>query len=120
MTITVNGTDITKYIKYQGVSFSRQDIEAPDSGRTLDGLMHRGRVAIKEKIEISTVPLTKTEMSTILALIEPETFSVTVNPYPRTNASKTMTMYSNNVKMSYIIHRPNDDVQSITFPLVEV
>ena len=120
MTVTIGSTDITKYIKYQGITFSRNDVEAPDAGRTLDGVMHRGRVAIKEKIEISTVPLTKSEMSTILALIEPETFSVTVNPYPRTNASKTMTMYSNNVKMGYVIHRPNDDIQTITFPLVEV
>ena len=50
-------TDITKGIAYQGITFSRNDVEAPDAGRTLDGIMHRSRVAIKEKIKIKTVPM---------------------------------------------------------------
>lgn len=121
MTITIDGTDITQYIKYQGVTFSRNDIEAPDAGRTLDGLMHRGRVAVKEKMEITTIPLTKTQVSALLTLLYPETLSVTVSPYPRTGSSYTMTMYSNSVKTNYLIHRSNgDEIQEISFPLVEV
>ena len=120
MTITIGSTDITKWIKSGGITFSRNDVEAPDAGRDLSGLMHRGRVAIKEKMEISTVPMSKTEVAALQALIEPETFSVTVDPYPATNASKTMTMYSNNVKTTYIIHRTDDEIQSLTFPLIEV
>ena len=121
MTVTIGTTDITKYIKYQGITFSRNDVEAPDAGRDMDGLMHRGRVAIKERMDIETVPLTKSEVAALHALLKPETFSVTVNPYPNTNASKTMTMYSNSVKTTHIIHRANgDDIQSISFPLVEV
>ena len=116
MTVTIGSTDITKYIKYGGLTFSRNDVEAPDAGRDLQGLMHRGRVAIKERMDITTVPLTKAEVSSIMTLIEPESFSVTVNPYPRTNASKTMTMYSNNIKLTHII----GDMESITFPLIEM
>ena len=112
--------DITPYIKFQGITFSRNDVEAPDAGRDLAGLMHRGRVAVKEKMEISTKPLGKVAMAALQALILPETFDVRVTPYPGTNAAKTMTMYSNNTKTSYIIHRPNDEIQSMTFPLVEV
>ena len=121
MTVTIGTTDITKYIKYQGITFSRNDVEAPDAGRDMAGLMHRGRVAIKERMDIETVPLTKSEVAALHALLEPETISVTVNPYPNTNASKTMTMYSNNIKTTYIIHRSSgEDIQSISFPLVEV
>lgn len=120
MTITIGSTDITKYIKYQGVKFSREDVEAPDAGRDMSGLMHRGRVAIKERMDIETVPLTKSEVKILHDLLLPETFSVTVNPYPRTNASKTMTMYSNSVKTNYVISRTSDDIQTMTFPLVEV
>ena len=116
MTVIIGSTDITKYIKFGGITFSRNDVEAPDAGRDMKGLMHRGRVAIKEKIEISTIPLAKSDIAALQALIEPETFSVTINPYPNTNASKTMTMYSNNVKATYVI----DDIQSLTFPLIEV
>lgn len=121
MTITIGGTDITPYIKYQGVTFSREDVESPDSGRTLDGLMHRGRIAIKERMDVQTRQLTRAQVAQLHSLLEPETFTVVVNPYPRTNASKTMTMYSNSVKTTYVIHRANgEDLQEISFPLVEV
>ncbi len=125
MTVEIyNGSswvDITKYIAYQGITFSFNAVEAPDAGRTLDGIMHRGMVAVKEKIEIKTVPLTRAQTALIHGLLLPETIEVRVNPYPNTNASKTMTMYANNFKTSYIIHRENgEDIQSITFPLVEV
>lgn len=113
--------NITPYIAYQGVSFSFNAVEAPDAGRTLDGIMHRGLVAIKEKMEIKTIPLNRAQIAAIHSLLLPETFLVRVNPYPNTNASKTFTMYANNFKTSYIIHRNNgEEVQSMTFPLVEV
>lgn len=113
--------DIAKYIKFQGITFSRNDVEAPEAGRDLSGLMHRGRVAIKERIDITTVPLGKADIAAIHALILPVTIEVRVTPYPNTNAAKTMTMYSNNIKTNYIIYRENgEEIQSITFPLVEV
>ena len=115
-----NWTDITPYIKFGGITFSRNDVEAPDAGRTLDGIMHRGRVAVKEKIEINTIPLTKSQISALETLLYPETLYCRVSPYPQTNASKTLTVYSNNVKTTYIIHRASDEIQSVTFPLVEV
>ena len=115
-----NWVNITPMIKFGGITFSRNDVEAPDAGRTLDGIMHRGRVAVKEKVEISTIPLTKSQIASLETLLYPETIQVRINPYPQTNASKVMDMYSNNVKTTYIIHRSNDEIQSVTFPLVEV
>lgn len=124
MTVEINNgsawVDITPYIKYGGLTFSRNDVEAPDSGRTLDGVMHRARVAIKERMDIETIPLKKSQVATLQSLLYPETFQVRVNPYPQTNASVTMTMYSNSVKTTHVIHRVNDDLQSVSFPLVEV
>lgn len=125
MTVEIyNGSswvDITPYIKYQGITFSRNDVEAPDAGRTLDGIMHRGRVAVKERMDVETIPLTKAQSSALQTLLYPETIQVRVNPYPQTNASKTMTMYSNSVKTTYIIHRANgEEYQELSFPLVEV
>jgi hypothetical protein len=113
--------DITPWIAWQGLTFSRNDVDAPDAGRTMDGTMHRGRVASKEKMEIKTVQLTRAQVSVLETLLFPETIQVRVTPYPRTNAAHTMTMYSNNVKATYIIHRANgEDLQSLSFPLVEV
>ena len=121
MTVVVNGTDITKYIKFGGITFSRNDVEAPDAGRDMNGLMHRGRVAYKERMDITTILLTKSQLAMLHTLLEPESFSVTVNPYPMTNASKTMKMYSNSVKTTYVIRHTNgEEYQELSFPLVEM
>lgn len=112
--------DITPYIAFGGLTFSRNDVDAPDAGRDMTGLMHRGRVGVKEKMNINTIPLTKAQSSSIQQLLYPETIEVKVTPYPRTNAAQILSMYSNNVKVTYLIHYTNgEDMQSLSFPLIE-
>ena len=112
--------DITPWIAYQGLTFSRNDVDSPDAGRDMSGYMHRGRVGVKEKMNITTVQLTRAQSSKLQTLLYPETIQVRVTPYPRTNTSHTMSMYTNNVKTTYVIHRENgEDLQSLTFPLIE-
>ena len=82
--------------------------------------MHRGMIAIKEKMNIQTVQLTKSQASTLITLLLPQSFEVRVTPYPQTNAEKTMTMYSNNVKTTYTIKCANDELMSLSFPLIEL
>lgn len=118
--ITSQWVDITPFIAWQGLTFSRNDVDAPDAGRDMSGLMHRGRVAVKEKMNVQTVQLTRAQSSMIQSLLYPETIQVRVTPYPRTNAAQVMNMYSNNVKTTYVIHRENgEDLQSLSFPLIE-
>ena len=118
--ITSQWVDITPYIAWQGLTFSRNDVDAPDAGRDMSGLMHRGRVAVKEKMEVKTVQLTRAQSAELQTLLYPETIQVRVTPYPRTNAPHIMSMYSNNVKTTYVIHRENgEDLQSLSFPLIE-
>lgn len=112
--------DITPYIAFGGLTFSRNDVDAPNAGRDMTGLMHRGRVGVKEKMNINTIPLTKAQSSSIQQLLYPETIEVRVTPYPRTNAAQILSMYSNNVKVTYLIHYINgEDMQSLSFPLIE-
>ena len=112
--------DITPYIAFQGLTFSVNSIDAPDAGRDMSGLMHRGMIAIKEKMNIQTIQLTKSQASTLITLLLPQSFQVRVTPYPQTNAAKTMTMYSNNVKTTYTIKCANDELMSLSFPLIEL
>lgn len=112
--------DITPYIAFQGLTFSVNSIDAPDAGRDMSGLMHRGMIAIKEKMNIQTIQLTKSQASTLINLLLPQSFEVRVTPYPQTNAAKTMTMYSNNVKTTYTIKCANDELMSLSFPLIEL
>ena len=112
--------DITPYIAFQGLTFSVNSIDSPDAGRDMSGLMHRGMIAIKEKMNIQTIQLTKSQASTLITLLLPQSFEVRVTPYPQTNAAKTMTMYSNNVKTTYTIKCANDELMSLSFPLIEL
>ena len=112
--------DITPYIAFQGLTFSVNSIDAPDAGRDMSGLMHRGMIAIKEKMNIQTIQLTKSQASTLITLLLPQSFEVRVTPYPQTNAAKTMTMSSNNVKTTYTITCANDELMSLSFPLIEL
>ena len=112
--------DITPWIAWQGLTFSRNDVDAPNAGRDMSGTMHRGRVASKEKMNINTVQLTRAQSAKLQTLLYPETIYVRVTPYPRTNTAYIMSMYSNNVKTTYVIHRENgEDLQSLSFPLIE-
>lgn len=117
---TLSWFDITPWIAWQGLAFSRNDVDAPNAGRDMSGYMHRGRVASKEKMNIQTVQLTRAQSSKLQTLLYPETIMVRVTPYPRTNAAQILNMYSNNVKTTYVIHRENgEDLQSLSFPLIE-
>lgn len=118
---TNSWVDITPIIAWQGLTFSRNDVDSPSAGRDMAGLMHRGRVAVKEKMNIKTVTMTKAQSSDLQTLLYPASIQVRVTPYPRTNAAHTMNMYTNNVKTTYVIHRANgEDLQSLSFPLIEL
>ena len=117
---TLSWFDITPWIAWQGLSFSRNDADGPSAGRDMAGLMHRDRVAVKEKMNVNTIQLNRAQMRKLQQLLEPAVINVRVTPYTATNAAKTFTMYSNNVKSSYVIHRANgEDLQSVSFPLIE-
>ena len=117
---TNSWVNISPYIAWQGINFSRNDIDSPNAGRDMTGFLHRGRVASKEKMTVKTRPLNRADSAKIQALIFPESFQVRVTPYPRTNAEKTFTMYSNNVSVGYLIHRKTgEDLESLSFPLIE-
>ena len=120
MVLTVNGVDMTPYIAYNGVKWQRYDVEAPDAGRTLDALMHRGRVATKIRLDVTCKPLTDSQVSTVLNAIYPEFVSVTYTD-PQAGGTVTKTMYSNNNPATYLLHKEGQEDlwNGITFPLVE-
>lgn len=133
--ITIDGTDITDYIAYQGVKWTRADIDGPSAGRTLSGLMIRDRVATKIRLDITCRPLLYPELQTLLNLIYPE--FVTVQYDDPMLGFVTKTMYANNnsaqilgLKVAeykdyqwfmpgYNNPAQREYWQNVTFPLVE-
>ena len=97
-------------------------MDDPDTGRDMSGTMRRGRVAIKEKINVQTIPLKRSVISTIYNLVLPQTFQVRVTGHPSVPGSSAIiyTMYSNNFATSPVIETANGEVMSAKFPLIEV
>lgn len=120
MIFRVGGVDITPYIAFGGLKWSRNDVDGPNAGRTQDGTMQRDRVAIKYRWDITCRPLTATEQSLILGLIEPE-FVVVDYTDPLDNTVKFDMYYSNNFPSTFcIIRRGGTEVwQGLAFPLVQ-
>lgn len=122
--LSTNGsswTDITPIIAWQGLTFSLNSIDAPDAGRDMSGRMHRGMVAIKEKMNINTIPLKRAKVAELFNFFEREEFYARVTPYPNTNAAKILNVYTNNVKTTHVIRRASgEELQSLSFPLIEL
>ena len=116
---SVNGISLVNYLAEDGIRWTRFDVEAPDTGRTLDGVMHRGRVVSKVRLDITCRPLTSDEAMIVLQAILPE--FVTVRYIDPQNGSVTKTMYSNNIPT--ICATVNQDGtcvwKGLTFPLIE-
>lgn len=112
--------DITDYIAYGGLKWSRNDVDSPDTGRTLDGIMHRGRVSTKIRLDITCHPLKANELAIVLNLISPEYIYVRYDDPMYGKVTKHM--YSNNNPASYCILKPDGTEywSDITFPLIEV
>ena len=119
MTLTIDGVDMTPYIAYGGLKWSRNDIEAPNTGRAMNGLMYRGRVATKIRLDITCRLLTASELSTVLNAILPEFVTVVYNDPMLGTVTKTM--YSNNNPAVYQLKKPNGTEywSGVTFPLIE-
>lgn len=119
MTLKINNVDITGYIAYGGLKWSRNDVDSPETGRAMDGKMYRGRISTKIRLDVTCRLLTTQELTTVLNLIYPEYVTVTYDDPMLGTVTKTM--YANNNPAVYQLHRPNGEElwSGVTFPLIE-
>lgn len=113
-------TDLTPYIAFGGLKWSRNDIDASNAGRdTQDGLMHRARVAIKVRLDCTCKPLEQADATTVLTAIKPEWLEVQYFD-PQEGSTQTKKMYSNNIPATFCIqHGTKQYWTGIAFPLIE-
>jgi len=113
--------DLVPYIAYNGLKWQRNDIDASDSGRdTMDGLMHRDRVAQKDRFDCTLRPLTYDELHMILGWVQPQSFLVRVTDLI-SGTSTTNVMYSNNIPATFILQRGDTQYWSgVQIPLIEM
>lgn len=111
---------IVPYIKYQGIKYSRNDVDGSNAGRTIsNALMIRDRLATKAKWNIETIPITSDIAEMIESLLMPEFFNVRTD-YGTPGVSNTYEVYSNNVNRTPVIWRDNGTYYvTLSFPIVE-
>lgn len=118
-TLTIGGTDFAGYVATGGYGWERNDVDAPDSGRDLSGVMRRRIVARKDKLDITCRPLSATELSTLVSALTSPTVSVTYT-VPG-SGTRTATMY-NSKKAAGIVQDFGSKAvyKDVKFNLIEV
>lgn len=113
--------DITPYIAFGGIKWSRNDVDAANAGRNQQGNMVRDRISTKYRWDITCRPLTAAEQSNILQLIQPEYITVRYTD-PLTNTRKSGKYYSNNFPATYLIKMKNGTEYwtGLAFPVIQV
>lgn len=112
-------TDLSPYIAFDGFKIGRNDIDASDAGRDQSGLMHRARVAIKTRIDVTCVSQNETTTSAILTALKPEWLQVQYFDV-EAGATATKKMYSNNITIEFLMRQgTNNYWKGISFPLIE-
>ncbi len=76
-TFKIDGTEFVQHLQRGGIKWSRNDIDEDGSGRTLDGVMHRSRIAVKRKLTVSMPRLTQSQLQAVAAALAPEFVDVT-------------------------------------------
>lgn len=90
----VNNVDILPFIIDEGIEWEEEDLDAEGSGRTLDGVMHRTRVASKDQHSIRCKPLTTENANIVLQAVSGSAFvTVSTNIHPK-YGTYTGTMYN--------------------------
>lgn len=87
--LRINSHDYTQYIEDKGVSWSRNDLDSEDTGRTLDGVMHRTKITTKRKITYKLMNMTRAVMAQLDTDLSSDTFSATYLDLHGTNTTGT-------------------------------
>ena len=111
------GIDIIGLI--EEIKWSENDLDAPNAGRTLDGLMHRGKVTSKHRADIKLLPEKASTINPVLAIVRNEYFYCNTDLVP--DGPLTMEMY-NSVRSGGIMIVNTDRViihKDVAFNIIE-
>lgn len=61
----IDGVDFTRVVEEGGIRWSRNDLDADETGRYINGNMRRNRIAVKRKLSVSCLRM---DTETIIAL----------------------------------------------------
>lgn len=118
----VNNVDFTQYLTEDGLKPSDNDLDADGSGRNLlNGVMHRRRIATKEKWTVSFLRLNSSTMSSLLnAMYATKNYVKIVILDAKTNKHITRTFYCSLINKGIQHYIDGDTVyDGVTFDITE-
>lgn len=99
--------------------WSKNDISGPNAGRTLDGTMHKNRIAEKRKLSLTWKGIRPEQVSAILQAFEPEYVSVSYPDALNGNTS-TRTFYTGDLDAEIYSWTVNNKLYSLlSFSIIE-
>lgn len=117
--VTIGSLNITSWIADSGFKWERNDIDAPDSGRDMNGTMRRKIIARKDKMQITCRSITSAQLQQLFNAITNTTVSVTYT-VPG-SGSRTSTFY-NSKKSAGVVQDIGSEIiyDGVSFDLIEV
>lgn len=92
----IDGVDFTRLLDESGIQWSRNDLDADSTGRNLNGVMQRKRVAVKRKLSISCKHMDTDTITALNKALYPQFVSVTyLDPI---DGETTRTFYGSSVE----------------------
>ena len=85
----IDGADFADCVIAGGLKWARNDIDRDGSGRTMDAVMHRSRIATKRQLDINCRQLSETRAAALAAALDKETVTVTYPDMQSGSATKT-------------------------------
>ena len=118
---SVDGIDLVPFIGEEGLDWQANGIDSPDAGRALDMTMYRGLLGYKAKCQVACLWMGKEDAERVMQAIMPEFVTVVTDTIPWETGTKTLTMYSNNIKAKCLTEYTDGTklYGDVEFPLVE-
>ena len=119
MILKINGVNMLPFLDAKGIQWTKNDIDGPNAGRTMDGRMYRSRVACKAKLELKGRPQSTMDAGTVLKLLRPE--YVTVDYTDPMEGQVRKTMYAGTIPATFARLQEDGTVlwEGIAFSLIE-
>lgn len=119
-TLTIGNLNASGYVESDGFEWERNDIDAPNSGRDMNGTMRRKIVTTKDKISITCKPITTAQLSSLVDALAPNTVSVTYY-CPGDAGNRTAIFYTSKVQSGIVMDLGTHILlKDIKFDLIEV
>ena len=118
-TLTIAGTDFADCVAADGYEWERNEIDAPNSGRDMNGTMRRRVVARKDKLQVKCRPLSQSKLSALWSALTSATVSVTYTVPGQ--STRTATFYNSKKSVGIQMDLGSEILYTgATFDLIEV